>query len=183
LRTGAVPSGTDVKLYDVGNFFVGTTGGVNTDPIGKLYVEYEVEFFVPQKESASGSSGASFAYTAADQTGTQAYMDLATTTTALISASTAPVAGTFTVPKGNFAVTVRGSINSAGNAGMKMLVDGVEATAQSIVWYVYSGGSSTGEYNITFVLSLNAQADVKFQILAPSGATVGKQLILFSALC
>ena len=66
---------------------------------------------------------------------------------------------------------------------MKMLVDGVEATAQSIVWYVYSGGSSTGEYNITFVLSLNAQADVKFQVLAPSGATVGKQLILFSALC
>jgi hypothetical protein len=27
-------------LYDVGNFFVATTGGANTDSIGKLYVEW-----------------------------------------------------------------------------------------------------------------------------------------------
>jgi hypothetical protein len=39
LRTSAIPTGTDVKLYDVGNFFVATTGGANTDSIGKLYVE------------------------------------------------------------------------------------------------------------------------------------------------
>jgi len=49
VRNGAVPSGSDPKLYDVGNLFVCSTvsnsGGAS---IGKLWVEYDVTFSTPQ---------------------------------------------------------------------------------------------------------------------------------------
>ena len=49
VRTGANPTGTDLKTYDVGNFQLATQNtpaGATT--LGELYVEYEVEFFTPQ---------------------------------------------------------------------------------------------------------------------------------------
>jgi len=49
-RGGTVPTGSDVKLYDVGNLFVAQQGQPNTDNQGELYVEYDVEFFTPQLE-------------------------------------------------------------------------------------------------------------------------------------
>jgi len=48
LRFGALISGQDVLLFDVGNLFVATTGQANTNPIGELHVEYEVELITPQ---------------------------------------------------------------------------------------------------------------------------------------
>jgi hypothetical protein len=42
IRTGAVPG--DIKTYDVANFYL-STDGATTNVIGKLYVEYDVEFF------------------------------------------------------------------------------------------------------------------------------------------
>lgn len=45
-RIGTV-SGTDIKTYDVGNLFLCTTDGTNVN-WGKLWVEYDVELYVPQ---------------------------------------------------------------------------------------------------------------------------------------
>lgn len=48
VRTGAIPSGTDVREYDVGQFnlaALSTTGGTF---VGELLVEYEVELFNPK---------------------------------------------------------------------------------------------------------------------------------------
>ena len=103
--------------------------------------------------------------------------------TAIISASTAPSSGTFTVPKGNWMISVRGSIGGAGNAGLKMLVDAVEDTNQTITWYAFTSAAPTNLYNVTFALSLNAAAAVKFQLLAPAGANILDQVLVFSALC
>jgi hypothetical protein len=47
VRTGALAANLDVKTYDSGSFFVCTTDGSATN-WGKLWVEYDVEFFVPQ---------------------------------------------------------------------------------------------------------------------------------------
>jgi len=47
VRTGAVPAGTDVKTYDAAQLFVCTTDGTAVN-WGKLWVEYDVEFFTPQ---------------------------------------------------------------------------------------------------------------------------------------
>lgn len=41
----------DLRTYDAGNFFLCTVGEIGTDAIGKLWVEYDVELFVPQTES------------------------------------------------------------------------------------------------------------------------------------
>lgn len=179
LRTGAIPAGTDVKLYDVGNFFVGTTGGVNTDPIGKLYVEYEVEFFVPQKESAA-SSGSSFAYTGANITSTGSFDSLCQTATAIIAAPSAPVGGLFTVPRGNWAIIAQLETNSNTSYTFRVLVDGVSVSAQERTFV--SGGSAAG-LTYTAVISLTASADVRVQINGAGGTTYSKQMLLFSALC
>lgn len=47
IRTGNLASNLDIKTYDGGNLFVCTTDGSSTG-WGKLWVEYDVELFVPQ---------------------------------------------------------------------------------------------------------------------------------------
>jgi hypothetical protein len=47
VRTGALAANLDVKTYDGGNLFVCTTDGTAVN-WGKLWVEYDVDFFVPQ---------------------------------------------------------------------------------------------------------------------------------------
>jgi hypothetical protein len=47
-RNANIPTSSDIGLYDVGNLYVCTTGNGGTDPIGKLWVEYEVELITPQ---------------------------------------------------------------------------------------------------------------------------------------
>lgn len=48
VRSGAVPAGTDVKLYDVGNFFIASQGMADASNVGELYVKYRVKFMTPQ---------------------------------------------------------------------------------------------------------------------------------------
>jgi len=48
VRSGAVPSGRDSRLYDLGNFQLATVGlPVSTGVIGELWVTYQVAFFKP----------------------------------------------------------------------------------------------------------------------------------------
>ena len=48
VRTGALQPNQDIKLYDVANMFVATVDGVDGTSWGKLWVEYDVHFWVPQ---------------------------------------------------------------------------------------------------------------------------------------
>lgn len=47
--------GVDIKTYDVASFFFGTTGQANGDQIGKLWIDYDVEFFVAQSANLTGT--------------------------------------------------------------------------------------------------------------------------------
>jgi hypothetical protein len=47
LRTAALAANQDIKTYDVGNFFLAIVDGTAVG-WGKLYVEYDVTFFIPQ---------------------------------------------------------------------------------------------------------------------------------------
>jgi hypothetical protein len=51
IRTTALAANLDIKTYDAGNLFVCTIDGTAV-PWGKLWVEYDVEFFTPQLPSA-----------------------------------------------------------------------------------------------------------------------------------
>lgn len=48
IRTGGVPVGQDIKLFDVGQLFVAAVDGAGATPVGKLWVEYDVTFYTPQ---------------------------------------------------------------------------------------------------------------------------------------
>jgi len=48
LRYGALSTGQDALLYDIGTLFIATSGFADTTTIGELHVDYEVEFFTPQ---------------------------------------------------------------------------------------------------------------------------------------
>ena len=51
IRDSEVPN--SLKNYDAGIFYMGTTEQDNADNIGKLWVDYDVEFFIPQKITAT----------------------------------------------------------------------------------------------------------------------------------
>jgi hypothetical protein len=55
VRNGSNPSGTDIKLYDVGTLYIATSG-VASALLGDLYVEYDVSLITPQTQSAIGGS-------------------------------------------------------------------------------------------------------------------------------
>lgn len=48
IRTGALAANLDIKTYDIANFVVATVDASGAVPFGKLWVEYDVDFFIPQ---------------------------------------------------------------------------------------------------------------------------------------
>jgi len=75
VRTGALSPNQDVKLYDVANMFVGTVDGTAV-AWGKLWVEYDIDFWVPQLpptgltpgvSTLSGTAGTAAAIVSAGQ--------------------------------------------------------------------------------------------------------------------
>lgn len=48
IRTGAVPSGADQRLYDVGDFQIATTGMQAAAVIGELWVTYKIHLYKPR---------------------------------------------------------------------------------------------------------------------------------------
>jgi hypothetical protein len=50
IRQAVVPG--DMNLYDCGSFYVSTVGNADATVIGKLWVEYDIEFYVPQNSPA-----------------------------------------------------------------------------------------------------------------------------------
>lgn len=55
VRTGAVPSNADSRLYDLGNFNIATVGmQADSGVAGELWCTYEIEFFKPKFNPAEG---------------------------------------------------------------------------------------------------------------------------------
>lgn len=54
LRNAALPANLDIKTYDVGQFFLCTLDGTAV-PWGKIWVEYDVEFTIPQLPPSGGT--------------------------------------------------------------------------------------------------------------------------------
>ena len=47
IRTGGLPGSTDIKTYDVGNFFIATQGTAANGAIGELHVRYRCRLSIP----------------------------------------------------------------------------------------------------------------------------------------
>jgi hypothetical protein len=55
-KEGGLAVNADKDLYDTGNLFLIVGGQGNTNKIGQLWVEYEVEFFTPESSQGSGKT-------------------------------------------------------------------------------------------------------------------------------
>jgi hypothetical protein len=58
VRSGSVGA-EDLKLYDAANFFLCTLEQIGASAIGKLWVEYDVDFFTPQTPGSSSAGSTS----------------------------------------------------------------------------------------------------------------------------
>jgi len=55
VRTGPPLEGTDIRLYDWGNFYIATEGMQEACTIGELWVSYDIHFSKPVLQSGGGS--------------------------------------------------------------------------------------------------------------------------------
>lgn len=116
----------DLNLYDVGSLYVSTTGEADASAVGKLWVEYDIELFVPQN-SPSDESGPSYtnwfqrsaAQTFATGVGSVVDFDAPTNNPLLISEA----AGVITPRAGCYRVSFAGSFVDSVNEQFACLVE------------------------------------------------------------
>jgi hypothetical protein len=133
IRTAAVAG--DLRTFDVGNFFLCTVEEVGADAIGKLWVEYDVELYVPQLVPSSPTATRLSAYYL--HNGAQA---IATTVAEPVEVDTtlvdalgfgAGAAGVFTPPAGTYfttcIVSMADSANEAASVQLQLFKNGAAA--------------------------------------------------------
>lgn len=64
VRSGGVPSGADIRFFDLGTFSIATVGMQAAATIGELWVSYDVELIKPALDNGSYSSAISSSYAA-----------------------------------------------------------------------------------------------------------------------
>lgn len=81
VRSGGVPSGKDIRLYDQGNFQIATVGlpTGSSGVIGELWVSYQIKFFKPQLTLGSAVQSASAAVTGTSSWDTSNYWGISPT--------------------------------------------------------------------------------------------------------
>lgn len=116
----------DLKLYDAANFFLCTVEEANANAIGKLWVEYDVDFFTPQTHSGSSTNDARFAshYVDSDAESLASGISKALTLSDIVcdplSIGT-PAAGIFTPAAGMYRFEAQCSVNDTLGSGNLLL--------------------------------------------------------------
>lgn len=116
VRSGAVAG--DVKTYDVGQVFVCSVNEADTTTIGSVFVEYDIEFFIPQNSPTSGASSASLYIGGAAQTfanNVAEIVDFDTIVADGLGIGAVTGNGLFTPRSGNYLVQYSGTIANSAN--------------------------------------------------------------------
>jgi hypothetical protein len=123
VRGEAIPANTDVKLYDVANYFVCTENQASTALVGYLYVSYDIILMTPQLRAsdfgtAGGVVNGATAMTAANPFGTAPVVDASGRGLSMSAASvlTVSIPGTYNMVI-QYTGTVITGINYAAGAG------------------------------------------------------------------
>lgn len=184
VRTGAVPSGDSVLLYDLGTTHVAVSGQASNDTVlGDLWVTYEIELKKPILESnvTSRISSASLEYGAGTAS---AFLDNPTSQSGKMNVTTS--GRTITFPKGaygRFIITLRvagvGSFTTFDGGAAMTLTNCVAqfwAGTTSYARTVLTGTGSLGSGFITacvFIPVPTSQATATFPALTFTGTTIG----------
>lgn len=172
----------DVSLYDAGRMFVCVTGESSTAEIGKLWVDYDVELFVPQNSPASylSPTGVSqYTISGATQvmvTGVQevAVFDSTGVYDPLNIGSC--VAGVFTPPAGCYYVTTnlafRDSISEANTFTTILRVNGAAVSPLAFDVCAAAGATTfkTQNYNWIVPCSGTTTIDIVVEMTGANGS-------------
>lgn len=146
-RNGAIPLNSDIKLYDVASLFVCAVDGVADFSWGKLWVEYDIEFFSPQLNptgapfTAGGKITGGGTLTAANPLGTNPTVEVGTTGILASNLSLVTIAnpGTYLVTV-DYLCTAYGAFSLAPIVGqgtsITMLFNSTDANGLTAVWRV-----------------------------------------------
>lgn len=109
-RLGSVPSGTDIKTYDVGTLNIATKGCDDAAEIGEIYVSYDITFHTPQLDQNISIAANSALLTSGGTVSDTAFL------------------GTANVITGQLPVTATGSTITFNKVGSYLLDFNIEGT-------------------------------------------------------
>lgn len=113
LRYGTLQSGQDALLYDIGTFFISTSGFADTSTIGELHVDYEVEFMTPQFDLTAYANATAAKLVAVAGVSTSLWLGTSVTSTGGVSTIYNGTTGTLSVQVPGqyiFVYTVTGTV-------------------------------------------------------------------------
>jgi len=180
VRTQAI--GADLTTYDAAILTVATVGQAAGGTIGKLYLDYEIDFFVPQSTGPSRTVSqriteiGNFSNVALNNGVTsEVFINASFISNALGVNLLAP--GHFGLPSGTYRIDI--SVNTFGNAGFDLVssahstVNGGHIGPNVIVSTASSGGFGSQNQNyLTFILSTNGNDDFSPIITCTDSAVV-----------
>jgi len=176
-----VATAGDIKTFDIGRLIVATNNCPNTNNVGKLYADYDIEFFVPQV-SVSSVSGYANQPNSTDSFGVAGTVSLASGVstpipwTALFTSLSPEGTGSGTVwtwPAGcyqfvvNVPVVYTGSTVAGNELSLEVLRNGYDLTPQKVLVTAYLSGNTVEESTMLsacFIVSLNGTDSLTFQI-------------------
>jgi len=152
VRAGALPANADLRLSDVGNMFVCTVDGTAVN-WGKLWVEYDVEFFVPQLPPA-GVAGTSANVVAGGTVSKTAIFGTAAVITGNAVVSAAASTMTFAQP-GTYLVDVRCTGTGMGSQAVAAVGSTATVTVLNAGSVDFANGGATSD-SCQFLVAVTA---------------------------
>jgi hypothetical protein len=167
IRQGNVPG--DLKTYDAGTLFVATSeNGAGSPALGKLWVHYDVEFFVPQVNAGTktiiATSTVLSLYSPYTVTTSSAVIPFSTININGLSVTNA--SGVVTLPPGNYLYDYGGTVTSNGTSGFTdvTLIPLINSSTEDA-----EGGCEISQFNSTN--GLCAIVSGRGYLPLPSGGT------------
>lgn len=174
VRSAAV--GADLKTYDVANLFLCTVEEVGTDAIGKLWVDYDIEFFVPQSgDSTASSETTTFRTQVAAQTlatGVSESVEFDTLVVDPLGIGT-PVVGVFTPPAGAYWVRANVTANDSATEAFSVALQARKNNANLPVTVISTDNSLGGgavNVSIDFYVICNGTDTIQINVVATGAA-------------
>lgn len=188
IRLGAVPTGQDIRMYDLCNVQIATVGsqsGITT--IGELWCSYDVVLLKPQLSSGLNLEGESANYTLNSPAITDSYFG-ATSTVVFDSMGVVVKPTSFEFPLGsqgnylvNYHVTGSSAVLVAPTAaisGGDLLLDRYDNGGTSVI---HNGGSTAAIFIYEFIVAIpdpNIQCITTFSLgTLPTSAAYGNLVI------
>lgn len=171
----------DYTTYDAGRFYVCTKGQSSAAEIGKLWVDYDIELFVPQSspaQSPTSTATTAFFESSANQSMTTAVQSTIVYDTAVNNGlSILNSSGVFTPPAGNYYAVLQTLISSTNTGTMArayvLFKNGVSSYVYPSISQNYAaGGTAVFCDSITLYISANGTDTFEFKLTVTSAGTL-----------